>query len=472
MIQNGEIIKCIKEYECKLIDESPKFTSIIIVNENQLEYLELCIESITKFTSEGTYEIIVVDNNSTNENKLYLKSQSHLKVIYNDDNKSQVENFNQGMKIAKGESIVLLSVDTIVTPNWLNSLQKVLYKNENIGIVAPMSNIDDILNLNNTYSDINGLLNISNTINTSNLNLYDEKTSIPGYCIIIKKGVIEKIGYLDESFNLGYFKEHDYCFRAIKEGYKVLLSKSTFIYYFSNISNITVENAYYISLYKFEQKWGINLYYSDMTRNDITNQIKNNLDDNINILEVGCSLGGTLLYLKNKYKRANVYGIELNQSVCEIIKNIFPTISNDIENIDLPYEEDYFDYIIFADVLEHLKDPWKVLMNMKKYLKKDGYIIASIPNIMHIQVINDLLKGNFTYLDAGILDKTHLRFFTQKEIYKMFNTSGYDTESITSIKINCNQEELLAIQNLCNLYGEDKQNEYETYQYIIKAKNI
>lgn len=69
-----------------------------------------------------------------------------------------------------------------------------------------------------------------------------------------------------------------------------------------------------------------------------------------------------------------------------------------------------FDYIILGDVLEHLTDPWKIVNELKQYLKKDGCLISSIPNIMHVSVLRNLVLGNFTYEDSGILDKTHLRF--------------------------------------------------------------
>ncbi len=69
-----------------------------------------------------------------------------------------------------------------------------------------------------------------------------------------------------------------------------------------------------------------------------------------------------------------------------------------------------FDYIILGDVLEHLIDPWKIVNELKQYLKKDGYLVSSIPNIMHVSVLRNLVLGNFTYEDSGILDKTHLRF--------------------------------------------------------------
>lgn len=105
-----------------------------------------------------------------------------------------------------------------------------------------------------------------------------------------------------------------------------------------------------------------------------------------------------------------LYGIELNENSASIASLVADVIPYNVENGDLPYPQKSFDYIIFGDVLEHLYDPWKTLENMHRLLKPGGKILASIPNIMHYSVINELLDGKWKYADAGILDRTHVRF--------------------------------------------------------------
>jgi len=167
-------------------------------------------------------------------------------------------------------------------------------------------------------------------------------------------------------------------------------------------------------------------YFSGI-RNDIIELIQCN---NCNILEIGCGEGNTLVELKRQGKAKFVIGIDivnLNQS-SKLDKFILADIEND--NIDLP--EEYFDIIICADVLEHLKDPWNALRKIRKFLKPNGILLASIPNIREIKtLISIVIKGNFKYVDAGILDKTHLRFFCKKNIIELFESSGYKIEKIT-----------------------------------------
>jgi 2-polyprenyl-3-methyl-5-hydroxy-6-metoxy-1,4-benzoquinol methylase len=168
-------------------------------------------------------------------------------------------------------------------------------------------------------------------------------------------------------------------------------------------------------------------YFSNI-RHDIIKLINCN---DCNILEVGCGQGNTLIELKKQGKAKFIAGIDivdLNQS-SKLDKFILADIESE-ENIDLP--ESYFDVIICADVLEHLKDPWNVLEKIKKFLKPNGIIIASIPNIREIKtLVSILVKGDFRYVDAGILDKTHLRFFCKKNIIELFEKTGYKVEKIT-----------------------------------------
>ena len=102
-------------------------TSIIILTRNKFEYTKLCIESVRKYTQKDAYELIVVDNYSTDETREWLKEQVDVKVIYNSENVGFPKGCNQGIAIAEGENILLLNNDVIVTENWLDNLIMALY---------------------------------------------------------------------------------------------------------------------------------------------------------------------------------------------------------------------------------------------------------------------------------------------------------------------------------------------------------
>lgn len=148
------------------------------------------------------------------------------------------------------------------------------------------------------------------------------------------------------------------------------------------------------------------------------------------ILEIGCASGLTGSELK-KTRNVFIAGIELNPEAAEEARhNLDDVLVGNIETMDLPYQENSFDCIVMADVIEHLINPLSVLKKLKAYLKENGTIIASIPNVQFFGLLNHLVEGNWTYQKEGILDETHLRFFTYKEIEKMFKSAGFNIEKI------------------------------------------
>jgi len=129
------------------------------------------------------------------------------------------------------------------------------------------------------------------------------------------------------------------------------------------------------------------------------------------VLDVGCGTGNISSYLKESNNKC--FGITYSQKEADLAEQVMEeVIVDDIENIQvLPFEFGYFDIIIFADILEHLRDPWATLKVFTPYLSHDGEIIASIPNIANFKIRKHLLFGKFEYKEFGILDNTHLRFF-------------------------------------------------------------
>jgi O-antigen biosynthesis protein len=171
---------------------------------------------------------------------------------------------------------------------------------------------------------------------------------------------------------------------------------------------------------RFVARWGFDPTYSRIQRSEVVALLDAHPPDTtLRVLELGCACGATLLEIKNRYPNAELHGIELNTGAAAIGRQ-FADIRSGNAELPLDYPERLFDYVITADILEHLVDPWTVVANIRPHLKNGGSVIASIPNIMHISVMRDLLNGRFRYQEAGILDRTHLRFFTLTEIDSLF----------------------------------------------------
>jgi 2-polyprenyl-3-methyl-5-hydroxy-6-metoxy-1,4-benzoquinol methylase len=138
------------------------------------------------------------------------------------------------------------------------------------------------------------------------------------------------------------------------------------------------------------------------------------------VLDVGCGAGRLGEALKGR-QQAAVVGIELNEAAAaQARQRLNQVLEGDVECISLPFAPGAFDAIVCGDILEHLREPERLLRRAREWLAPDGRLIASIPNVRHRSVVCSLLQGNWTYESAGLLDHTHLRFFTRREIEKLF----------------------------------------------------
>ncbi|HEY7155279.1 MAG TPA: class I SAM-dependent methyltransferase [Gemmataceae bacterium] len=147
------------------------------------------------------------------------------------------------------------------------------------------------------------------------------------------------------------------------------------------------------------------------------------------VLEVGCAGGelGRLLRSRGHH----VIGIELVPEMAEKARRWLDCVlTADIETDGFPFPPDSFDAIIFADVLEHLIDPWRVLREAVDVLAESGVVVASIPNVQNIDVLRRLLRGRWEYRERGILDRGHLRFFTLHTIRDLFAQAGLTLEHV------------------------------------------
>jgi ubiquinone/menaquinone biosynthesis C-methylase UbiE len=146
------------------------------------------------------------------------------------------------------------------------------------------------------------------------------------------------------------------------------------------------------------------------------------------VLDIGCAAGAMGAAMLEA-GALEVVGVEIvGDAAKRAREKLTAVFSYDLERApELPYPDGHFDVITFADVLEHVRDPVVVLKHLRRYLKNDGRIICSIPNVRHESVILPLLfNGTWKYEDAGILDRTHLRFFTLREINDFMRETGFE----------------------------------------------
>ena len=190
------------------------------------------------------------------------------------------------------------------------------------------------------------------------------------------------------------------------------------------------------------------------------------------VLEVGCATGFFGAFLKER--GFEVWGVETSalqaKRAAKRLDQVYIGCIEDFLKSDECLEAGSFDYVVFGDVLEHLASPLDVLKSCADILAPDGAILASIPNVAHLAVRLMLLEGRWEYVRFGILDDTHLRFFTRKSIVELFSDAGYSISSMYAVRLPVEGTGIEVNDKLLegtkNLITDDEQ---DVFQFVVMA---
>lgn len=192
------------------------------------------------------------------------------------------------------------------------------------------------------------------------------------------------------------------------------------------------------------------------------------------VLEVGSATGYMSRVLRDRLD-CTVTGIEISSAAADISReHLDQVIVGDAECLDLDEAlgNVRFDAIVFADVLEHLRDPRRMLERIRSFLTDAGVIVASIPNVAHGSIRLSLLAGEFRYRPVGLLDETHLRFFTRQSIQDLFESSGYTISVWERRRLPIDESEIhppaTVSDEMIDLLARDE--EATTYQFVVRAE--
>jgi 2-polyprenyl-3-methyl-5-hydroxy-6-metoxy-1,4-benzoquinol methylase len=195
------------------------------------------------------------------------------------------------------------------------------------------------------------------------------------------------------------------------------------------------------------------------------------------LVEVGCSSGSLAREFKNKGGRGHYTGVELVPEYAELARrHCDRVLTLDIESVDVGYlrESLFGDCWIFGDTLEHLRDPWTLLSRIRQAIGSDGSVVACIPNAQHWSIQAMLSAGAFRYQASGLLDRTHLRWFTRITIAEMFAAAGFRIVEGRSRIFNEPVRELILprIRELAAAAGADPDQAVADaipLQYVVRA---
>lgn len=282
--------------------------SVVVLAYNHLDCTRACIESIFRYTEGIDYELIAVDNGSSDGTKEYLGSLENVRTIFFPENIGVCKALNRGFAAARGTFTMYLSNDTVVTRNWLRNLL-VCMEDPKVGMVVPVCdascNYQQIVLPHKTMEE---LQLAAERYNVSNPALWEERMALLTYAALYRTELLRKTGGLDEDFNPGSYDDTAISFTIRRMGYKILLAKDTFIHHEGNLTfrkeyekdNTLMRRNMNLFLRKFDA----DPYLSALIDFDVLDLLTFTGAENVNILGIGESYGSTVLQLKNLCRSA------------------------------------------------------------------------------------------------------------------------------------------------------------------------
>lgn len=289
--------------------------SIVVLTYNNLDYTRICLESIFENTRIEEFELIVVDNASTDGTGHFLEAYAldrpNLRLILNEKNQGFARGNNIGAAAATGKYLVFLNNDTVVTKGWLSGLIRYLQDPE-VGMVGPVTNSSgNESQIEIDYQDLEGMHAFASQYTREHKNQSFEIRMLPFQCVALRRAVFEEVGPLDESFGIGMFEDDDYALRLKKSGFKIICAEDVFIHHWGSASFSKLGTDQYWGIFrenltKFEAKWRLK-WLPHMRRPEfIPQQMRQMLDHNLWLRDVlqerEHSINGLTVELDNIYQ--------------------------------------------------------------------------------------------------------------------------------------------------------------------------
>ena len=444
-------------------------TSIIIPVHNQPALTRLCVDSIRKHTRPGSYELIIVDNGSTDGTAEWLDHQPDVRVIRLGNNAGFPAACNRGLAEAEGDHLLLLNNDTVVTPRWLDNLLDALHSGGRVGAVGPVTNAAAYHTaIPVAYRSLEEMWRFAEAHNRPDPAKREERVKLVGFCLLLKREAFEKAGFLDERFSPGNFEDDDYSLRLRLAGYRLLLCRDTFIHHFGSASFRAGGRGAFAELLarngeKFAAKWGFSSAEACALHDDLIAAAGMPKEGPVRILDASCGCGATLLALMRRFPEAELYGLERNGRAARVAAAVLAgraqvrALDPETENPGFPPA--FFDLMLLGSGWETMRRPREALRNLAASLKPGGVFVTRFQNPHHYPLIFSLLEGNWPYgrmpgtVAAGLPDGPP-RFRTPREIAELFREAGLAHVRVFPQTWPVPAEDERFLLGLCRLAGE------------------
>jgi len=448
-------------------ENRPYKASVILLAYNNLEHTRNCVESIIANTCDVDYELILVDNGSTDGTRAYFDSIEGAKVIVLKHNLHIVKGFNIGMMAAEGKYSAVVCNDFIFTPNWLSNLMRCIESNPIIGYVSPgATSISNFQQIDIPFISNEDFQERARAYNVSNPSKWEERVVLLPNVLCCPIALLERIGYYDTHFFRGEFGDDDISFRIRRAGYKLIYCGDTVTHHYGSLTTASdhLTNSYEEGRQNFIDKYGfdpwvesrLNPVYSYFNYEGMS-QVKS-------ILGIDVKCGGTLLQIKNRI--CSLYETEPELSALTSDKMYEPdliTIAKQVETFstitNLTHKlRDKFDLIFIEQPLDCYSDDLPtVFSSLSELLRPNGKLICLVNNCTNIGALYHMLNSS---------ESLHGRkIYFPSLVVKEAIASGFGSVAILNTTIE--QYDQAKISSLAELLTDHKESDSENVKDML-----
>lgn len=372
--------------------------SIVLLAYNNMEYTKLCLKSILDNTNDIDYELVLVDNASTDQTKEYFDSIVGAKVIHLEHNLHATKGFNIGLMASEGKYCAAICNDFIFTYNWLKNLIECIESDDRIGFVSPGATyISNMQQINIPFKSINQFYFAAKKYNVSEPRKWEERIVLLPNVLCSPTALLEAVGYYDPRYYRGEFADDDISFKIRRAGYKLIYCGDTIVHHYGSRSTVSDHETSSLEEGRkiFQDKYHLDAWL-DARMSSYYLNLNYQLFSNVHsMLGIDVKCGATMMQIKNKIwcEFGNQVKITTATSDKKYLLDL-QTISERAVGIDrisdLPnFLQDRFDLIYLEQPLDDYAEKIsEILSILSQLLSPKGQILFIVNNGTNIQEID------------------------------------------------------------------------------------
>ncbi|MBO9606884.1 MAG: glycosyltransferase [Paenibacillaceae bacterium] len=401
-------------------DAPEPLVSIMVLGYDHADLTKLCIESIYRHTVGIPFELITVDNGSSDDTGAFLRRLPGRKKITLRPNQGPVGGFNAGMLAADAEYTACISNDSVVTAGWLDNLLRCIESDPTVGCVSPGANsISNYQRIVGEYATLEDMHRFAKSYNVSDPAKWEERLQLIPFVMLARTRALRDAGYYDPRFRYGEFSDDDISFRIRRAGYKLLFARDTFVYHFGSVT-VREDQLKHDSLKTgrvlFQAKYGIDAW-SESRFDPLLVQCAMEMMPppalpgfgRLRILGVNAGCGATPLQLRNAlrsagYGQAEIVSYTDRRKFAVDLETISSrTECGPLEELANRLPHGTFDIVLFGDGWSRCESPAALMRGIRPLMKRSGLFLCKLRNNGHYLTMLQQLTDRALLPDADMV---------------------------------------------------------------------